>query len=402
MRHAKEENNSGDSFGWRDTLVWCGIPIIIVLLIRIFLLGFYVIPSGSMMNTIEPGDRVITSKLTPKVFDLKRGDVVVFKDPDHWLRQEDSSKLGGDYLIKRLIGLPGDTVACEGPGKPITINGVAIDESAYIRPDVDPSSFAFNVTVTEGHVFVMGDNRANSADSRYHQGDSSHGLVPISDVVGVGLAKYWPLNRIGGLDAHHEVFADVPEGGSQESSHLEVPKGVADSKMLTEHKREAIFDELKSWCASWAVGAASNKEIDEWGISHALGVAALRALAQAEAKLGIDGNGMLSGKPVKVGAILDGPNDYITKTLNTFDAPEVPVPANVTTKVKGDRYCAAVAAAAVIAKVTRDRLMVELGAQPQYEPYEWAHNKGYGSAAHRDAIAEFGPSDLHRLSWHLV
>ena len=196
MRHAKEENNSGDSFGLRDTLVWCGIPIIIVLLIRIFLLGFYVIPSGSMMNTIEPGDRVITSKLTPKVFDLKRGDVVVFKDPDHWLRQEDSSKLGGDYLIKRLI------------------NGVAIDESAYIRPDVDPSSFAFNVTVTEGHVFVMGDNRANSADSRYHQGDSSHGLVPISDVVGVGLAKYWPLNRIGGLDAHHEVFADVPEGGS--------------------------------------------------------------------------------------------------------------------------------------------------------------------------------------------
>ena len=73
MRHAKEENNSGDSFGLRDTLVWCGIPIIIVLLIRIFLLGFYVIPSGSMMNTIEPGDRVITSKLTPKVFDLKRG-----------------------------------------------------------------------------------------------------------------------------------------------------------------------------------------------------------------------------------------------------------------------------------------------------------------------------------------
>ena len=207
MRHAKEENNSGDSFGLRDTLVWCGIPIIIVLLIRIFLLGFYVIPSGSMMNTIEPGDRAITSKLTPKVFDLKRGDVVVFKDPDHWLRQEDSSKLGGDYLIKRLIGLPGATEACAGPGTPITINGVAIDESAYIRPDVDPSSYAFIVSVTEGHVFVIGDNRSNSADSRYHQGDSSHGLVPISDVVGVGLAKYWPLTRIGGLDAHHEVFA---------------------------------------------------------------------------------------------------------------------------------------------------------------------------------------------------
>lgn len=193
---------------------------------------------------------------------------------------------------------------------------------------------------------------------------------------------------------------------------LEVPKGVADSKMLTERKREAIFDELEQWCAAWAVGAASNTEIDEWGISYALGVAALRALAEVERKLGVGGgeSAGIAGSSessealnnLKIGAILDGPNDYITKALNTFDAPDVPIPANVTTKVKGDRYCAAVAAAAVIAKVTRDRLMVELGAQPQYEPYEWAHNKGYGSVAHRDAIAEFGPSDLHRLSWHLV
>ena len=92
-----------------------------------------------------------------------------------------------------------------------------------------------------------------------------------------------------------------------------MPDGVADSKMLTEHRREAIFDELENWCASWAVGAATNKEIDEWGISHALGVAALRALAETETKLGIDGDGLLGGEPVKVGAILDGPNDYITK-----------------------------------------------------------------------------------------
>ena len=140
------------------------------------------------------------------------------------------------------------------------------------------------------------------------------GRGSLAGPVMVGAAAIWARD----LDGP----AGASQGGPQESSHLEVPKGVADSKMLTEHKREAIFDELKSWCASWAVGAASNKEIDEWGISHALGVAALRALAQAEAKLGIDGNGMLSGKPVKVGAILDGPNDYITKTLNTFDAPE--------------------------------------------------------------------------------
>jgi len=185
-----------------------------VLLVRMFLFGFYVIPSGSMLNTIEPGDRVITSKLTPKVFKLQRGDVVVFKDPDHWLQQENSGRFGGDYLIKRLIGLPGDTVACEGPGKPVTVNGVAIDETSYIRSGVDPSSFAFSEKVTAGHVFVMGDNRANSADSRYHQDDSSHGLVPVSDVVGVGLVKYWPLNHISTLDAHHDVFKDVPEGSA--------------------------------------------------------------------------------------------------------------------------------------------------------------------------------------------
>ena len=193
---------------------------------------------------------------------------------------------------------------------------------------------------------------------------------------------------------------------------LEVPKGVADSKMLTERKREAIFDELEQWCAAWAVGAASNTEIDEWGISYALGVAALRALTEVERKLGVGGgeSAGIAGSSessealnnLKIGAILDGPNDYITKALNTFDAPDVPIPADVTCKVKGDRHCATVATAAVIAKVTRDRLMVELAAQPQYAPYEWANNKGYGSAAHRDAIAEFGPSDLHRLSWHLV
>ena len=193
---------------------------------------------------------------------------------------------------------------------------------------------------------------------------------------------------------------------------LEVPKGVADSTMLTERKSEAIFDKIEQWCAAWAVGAASNTEIDEWGISYALGVAALRALAEVERKLGVGGgeSAGIAGSSessealnnLKIGAILDGPNDYITKALNTFDAPDVPIPADVTCKVKGDRHCATVATAAVIAKVTRDRLMVELAAQPQYAPYEWANNKGYGSAAHRDAIAEFGPSDLHRLSWHLV
>ena len=214
-------------------------------------------------------------------------------------------------------------------------------------------------------------------------------------------------------------------------TYLGVPDGVADSKMLTEHRREAIFDELRDWCAAYAVGQASNAEIDEWGITYALGVAALRALSQVERELGLRLGGGLAAKKAageivegrpggsvgesirncggsvralpKVAGILDGPSDYITKALNTFDAPDVPIPADITTKVKGDQHCATVATAAVIAKVTRDRLMVDLAqSNPRYAAYEWAHNKGYGSAAHRAAIAEHGPTPLHRVSWHLT
>ena len=184
---------------------------------------------------------------------------------------------------------------------------------------------------------------------------------------------------------------------------LTVPEGVADSKMLTEHRREAIFHPLRRWCASSAVGQASNTEIDEWGITYALGVAALRALDELERQLGIGGATQTSQSAIRVGGILDGPNDYITAALGTFDAPDVPVPARIITKVKGDQHCATVAAAAVIAKVTRDHLMVDIAkGNPAYEPYGWARNKGYGSQVHRDAIAKYGPTPLHRLSWHLV
>ncbi|MBT1170811.1 signal peptidase I [Bifidobacterium sp. SO4] len=203
--------SADDRFTLHDFFLWCGVPVLIVLLIRLFLVGFYEIPSRSMMDTVVPGDRVVASKITTKISGLQRGDVVVFKDPNNWLSAEQSSGIGGGYLIKRLIGMPGDVVECKGAGQPITINGVAINETSYIRPGVDPSSFPFSVTVTEGHVFVMGDNRANSADSRYHQDDADHGLVPISDVVGTAFVRYWPLNRIAGIDAHHEVFADVPD-----------------------------------------------------------------------------------------------------------------------------------------------------------------------------------------------
>ena len=123
---AAASSSDDDHFTLRDFFLWCGVPVLIVLLIRIFAVGFYEIPSRSMMDTMVPGDRVVTSKLTPKIFDLQRGDVVVFKDPNNWLNEEQSSAPGGGYLIKRLIGLPGDVVECKGAGQPVTINGVAI------------------------------------------------------------------------------------------------------------------------------------------------------------------------------------------------------------------------------------------------------------------------------------
>lgn len=172
----------------------------------------------------------------------------------------------------------------------------------------------------------------------------------------------------------------------------EIPARLADSKLLTQKRREAMFEGLGQWVDAWAVGSATNQEIDAWGISHALGIAALRALAKVEAAVGAQPH---------ISGILDGPNDYILRNVSTFDAPALPVVPTMVTQVKADQTCASVAAASVLAKVTRDRLMEEYGALPQYAAYGWEHNKGYGSAAHRAAIVASGPCDLHRVSWHL-
>ena len=114
--HRRSAKVDDEADGWKETLLWFGVPVVIVLLIRLLVFGFYSIPSGSMMDTIEIGDRVITSQLTPRFLPLHRGDVIVFKDPAHWLNNENSQSGvdRGDHLIKRLIGMPGDVVSCKG------------------------------------------------------------------------------------------------------------------------------------------------------------------------------------------------------------------------------------------------------------------------------------------------
>ncbi|MEK0307027.1 signal peptidase I [Bifidobacterium favimelis] len=210
--------------GLKELAIDLVVLIAAFVLVRVFLLGLYVIPSGSMEDTLGIGDRVITTNgLTRKLVKPRRGDIVVFVDPAGWLSKEGSSGgpsiMKSDFLIKRLIGMPGDTVECAGSGAPVKVNGVALDETSYIRPGSDPSAFAFKVKVSEDHVFVLGDNRSNSADSRYHQGDGHNGLVPMENIKGTGLVTYWPLTHWKMLNNRHSAFDGVPAPGGSGAAY---------------------------------------------------------------------------------------------------------------------------------------------------------------------------------------
>jgi len=159
-----------------------------------------------------------------------------------------------------------------------------------------------------------------------------------------------------------------------------VPIGLKDSKLLSEKRREAIAPLAAQWVLFSAVGTASAQEIDGVGIIAALGLAGKRALVMLHEQ----------GAAIRDGAVLlDGSHDWLTSALAS--------PLRVITRVKADRDCASVAAASVIAKVHRDRLMIQAGAaQPGYG---WSGNKGYGSAGHFAAIAQLGATEFHRHTW---
>jgi len=159
-----------------------------------------------------------------------------------------------------------------------------------------------------------------------------------------------------------------------------VPKGLRDSKMLSEPRREELAPVARRWGIAHAVGYASALEIDRIGISACLGLAGARALADLVAA-GVD----VSSATV----ILDGQWDWLT--------PAAPMPLTIRTRIKADRDCASVAAASVISKVARDRLMIEHDGS--FPLYGWVRNKGYASEEHRDAILSHGPSELHRHTW---
>lgn len=158
------------------------------------------------------------------------------------------------------------------------------------------------------------------------------------------------------------------------------PDGLYDSKEITEKRRPGVAQAIREVVAHHAVGSATAQEVDTLGINHALGLAVVRGLLE------------LASQGVGVGSsvlLLDGTVDYVT--------PRSPHPIRVVTRAKADRDCVSVAAASVIAKVHRDAYMVELA--EQYPGYGFESNKGYGSAAHRQALSEHGLTPEHRASW---
>lgn len=183
-----------------------------VLVVRGFLVQSFVVPTASMAPTVAVGDRVLISRIPHFTGSLDRGDVIVFDgsgvfDPEPAARTplaaigaEIAAGLGvpvgrRDY-VKRIIGLPGERVACCDPQGRVTVDGTALDEP-YLTGGEAPSAQPFDVQVPAGRLWVMGDHRSDSADSRSHLGDPGGGTVPIDHVVGRVVAVWWPWSRLG-------------------------------------------------------------------------------------------------------------------------------------------------------------------------------------------------------------
>lgn len=191
------------------------VALVVSLFIKTFIVQFFFIPSGSMENTLQIDDRVAVNRLPFISNNIKRGDVVVFRDPDNWLPAADAGSApfviakakaalvavgilpnpAKQYLVKRVVGVGGDhVICCSNIGK-ITVNGEEMNEP-YIFAGNVPSDMNFDVTVPKGKLWVMGDHRGASADSRYHQEDINKGFVPVNRVTGRVLAVIWPIKNI--------------------------------------------------------------------------------------------------------------------------------------------------------------------------------------------------------------
>jgi signal peptidase I len=198
---------------WREFPILVLVALLLAVVIKTYAIQAFFIPSGSMENTLEINDRVLVNKLVYDVRSIHRGDIVVFNGAGSWdpgtpprdtnfvvkFGQGFASMFGfgrpGDILIKRVIGLPGDHVACCDAQGRVTVNGVPLTEQSYLYPGDAPSEIRFNIVVPPGRLWVMGDHRLISDDSRNHLGQPGGGTIPENAVIGRAFVIIWPISR---------------------------------------------------------------------------------------------------------------------------------------------------------------------------------------------------------------
>lgn len=200
---------------WLETIVLLVTALILAIIIKTFFIQAFYIPSESMEPEFVKNDRILVQKVSYWFGEPQRGDIVVFQDPGGWLSGSETANQGpvvklleaiglypsGGHLVKRVIGVGGDRVICCDAQGRISVNGKALDEP-YLKKGSNNSTIPFDVRVPQGHLWMMGDNRNNSWDSRGHMGQPGGGFVPEDKVVGKVFTLIWPLG--------HAKFIDRP------------------------------------------------------------------------------------------------------------------------------------------------------------------------------------------------
>ena len=209
---------------WQETILLLGIALVLAIIIKSFFIQAFYIPTPSMEPQFVKDDRILVQKWSYWSGEPQRGDIIVFEDPGGWLAAEPKQKKSaavkvlesiglypsGGHLVKRVIGVGGDRVVCCDAQGRITINGKAINEKAYLPKDTIPSGAKFDIIVPKGKLWMMGDNRGNSYDSRGHMGDPGGGFVSTDLVVGKVFALVWPWGRAE-MIKRPATFEGIPE-----------------------------------------------------------------------------------------------------------------------------------------------------------------------------------------------